>query len=83
MIVSAPVQEQRPNSRQTSPRARLLSAILIISWLLAACGSNQQAPAVGDPAPDFSLNATDGDTISLSDYQGKQAVLLYFHMAVG
>lgn len=31
---------------------------------------------VGDPAPDFSLPATDGKTYSLSQFRGKQAVVL-------
>lgn len=31
---------------------------------------------VGDPAPDFSLPASDGKTYKLSDYKGKQAVVI-------
>ena len=31
---------------------------------------------VGDPAPDFSLQGSDGNTYSLSDYRGKQAVVI-------
>jgi len=72
-----------PNPRRNSHQTKWLSALLIISWLLAACGSDQQAPAVGDPAPDFTLGSTEGSSISLLDYQGKQPLLLYFHMAVG
>ncbi len=33
----------------------------------------------GMPAPDFSLPSTSGETISLSDFKGKQAVVLYFY----
>jgi thioredoxin-dependent peroxiredoxin len=33
----------------------------------------------GDPAPDFSLPSTSGEPISLSDFKGKQAVILYFY----
>ncbi|HYM20214.1 MAG TPA: peroxiredoxin [Candidatus Kapabacteria bacterium] len=33
----------------------------------------------GDPAPDFKTTATDGETISLSDYKGKSNVILYFY----
>jgi peroxiredoxin Q/BCP len=33
----------------------------------------------GDPAPDFKAVATDGKTISLSDYVGKQNLVLYFY----
>jgi hypothetical protein len=60
-----------------------LPGILLAVWLLAACASNPQALGVGDPAPNFSLDATGGSPISLSDYQGQKPVLLYFHMAVG
>jgi peroxiredoxin Q/BCP len=31
---------------------------------------------VGDPAPDFALQGTDGKTHRLSDYRGKQAVVI-------
>ena len=31
---------------------------------------------VGDPAPNFKLEATDGKTYSLSDFKGKEAVVL-------
>ncbi len=34
---------------------------------------------VGEPAPDFSLEATGGKTISLSDFRGKKNVVLYFY----
>lgn len=64
-------------------RSGWLLGILLAAWLLAACASNQQALSEGDPAPNFTLEATGGGSVSLSDYQGKQPVLLYFHMAVG
>ena len=34
---------------------------------------------VGKPAPDVSLVSDQGETISLSDFKGKQAVVLYFY----
>lgn len=34
---------------------------------------------VGEMAPDFTATATDGSTIRLSDYRGKQPVILYFY----
>lgn len=38
---------------------------------------------VGKPAPDFTLPSTTGEEVSLSDYRGKKAVLLYFSMGPG
>ncbi|GCF08716.1 peroxiredoxin [Dictyobacter arantiisoli] len=34
---------------------------------------------VGDIAPDFSLPTQDGKQVSLKDFQGKEAVVLYFY----
>jgi peroxiredoxin Q/BCP len=36
--------------------------------------------AIGTPAPDFRLPATAGRTVSLSDYQGKQHLILVFYV---
>ena len=35
---------------------------------------------VGQPAPDFTLPAQDMKNVSLSDYRGKKAVVLSFHI---
>ncbi|QFZ91436.2 peroxiredoxin [Synechococcus elongatus] len=37
------------------------------------------AIAVGDVAPDFSLPAQDGSTVSLSDFRDQKPVVLYFY----
>jgi len=53
-----------------------------ISMLAAAAGALLSTLASGaelqpgDPAPDFALGASDGRTYRLSDYKGKQAVVL-------
>lgn len=36
------------------------------------------APAVGAPAPDFTLPSTTGGSISLSDFRGKKNVVIAF-----
>ena len=41
--------------------------------------SNTQPVRVGEPAPDFTLPATTGGTISLADFRCKQPVVLYFY----
>jgi peroxiredoxin Q/BCP len=38
-----------------------------------------ELPAVGQPAPDFKLASTEDKEISLADFKGKQAVVLYFY----
>jgi peroxiredoxin Q/BCP len=47
-------------------------------WLLPLSVS---ALEVGDKAPDFLLHSTVGETVRLSDYQGKKHVLLFFFLA--
>lgn len=51
--------------------------------LLAGAGSAQQGELkVGDPAPDFTLQATDGQTYSLSkNLRGHWVVLAWFPKA--
>jgi peroxiredoxin Q/BCP len=43
---------------------------------LAAVPAAAAELKVGDPAPDFTLQATDGQTYKLSSFKGKQAVVL-------
>ncbi len=41
----------------------------------------QPVPAVGSPAPDFTLPSTGGGTVTLSDFRGKRHVLIAFFPA--
>ena len=43
---------------------------------MAVAASAHAEVKVGDMAPDFSLKGSDGKTYKLSDYKGKQAVVI-------
>jgi peroxiredoxin Q/BCP len=51
--------------------------LLAVLALLVCCAAARAADLKpGDPAPAFTLAGSDGKTHKLSDYQGKQAVVL-------
>lgn len=58
----------------------LFLAGLLLGGLLGTTGVSS-ALDVGDKAPDFTLPATTGGKISLSQYRGKKLVLLEFYGA--
>jgi peroxiredoxin Q/BCP len=43
--------------------------------------ATKNPPKVGQPAPDFTLNGTDGKAHKLSDYRGQNVVLFFFPKA--
>lgn len=61
-------------------RRYTLAAVLFIMglWMMP-----RSAPAVevGQQAPDFLMHSTMGETVRLSDYQGKKNVMLFFFVA--
>jgi thioredoxin-dependent peroxiredoxin len=61
----------------------LLASLLAMSSPLLAQQENAQMPKVGDMAPDFTLHYFDGSdlkAVKLSDYRGKQNVVLAFYV---
>ncbi|MBI2189404.1 MAG: peroxiredoxin [Acidobacteria bacterium] len=56
---------------------RVLLMLGLVATLVAGAAAQGAAELkVGDMAPDFSLPGTDGKTHKLSDYRGKQAVVI-------
>lgn len=55
-----------------------LFVTMMFTMVAAVAWAQTPAPElkVGDPAPDFSLSGTDGKTYKLSDFKGKQAVVV-------
>jgi cytochrome oxidase Cu insertion factor (SCO1/SenC/PrrC family) len=70
-----------------------IAALLFALLFLSAPAAAQLGPAdgpdfaptdldrikVGQPAPDFTLEAADGKTLTLSDFRGKKNVVLVFY----
>ena len=64
---------------------RLFISLVLLAVLGVVAMAQQTPPAkthlkVGDPAPDFSLRATDGKSYKLSDFKGKKNVVLAIYV---
>jgi len=68
-----------PIARPILTRVLLATALVIVS-ALGICRPTA-AVEVGQPAPAFTLPATTGGDISLSDFRGKKFVLIEFYGA--
>jgi peroxiredoxin len=66
--------------RTSAIRAAFVLAAVTLAAVLALPGG-AAAVQVGDQAPDFKLPATTGGQIRLSDFRGKQLVLIEFYHA--
>jgi AhpC/TSA family len=63
-------------------RTRSLSHLVLIGvWLACALVGVRETAAleVGEEAPDFTLPSTTGEKLSLSQFRGKQPVLIEFY----
>lgn len=55
---------------------RVLLTLGLAAALTVGAMAQTRELEVRDPAPDFSLHASDGKTYRLSDFKGKKAVVL-------
>lgn len=60
---------------------RMSIGMAVLSLGLGLMSLPAEAVDVGDKAPDFLMHSTIGETVRLSDYQGKKNVLLFFFLA--
>jgi peroxiredoxin Q/BCP len=62
----------------------LMSIVLLAVFGVVALAQQPTPPKthlkVGDPAPEFSLRATDGKAYKLSDFKGKKNVVLAIYV---
>lgn len=49
--------------------------------VIASAGTTLTVPAVGTPAPDFTLPSTSGDTVTLSARRGRRVLIAFFPLA--
>lgn len=64
---------------------RSLLSVVLLAMLGVVAVAQQPAPPkthlkVGDPAPDFTLRATDGKSYKLSDFKGQKNVVLAIYV---
>jgi peroxiredoxin Q/BCP len=58
--------------------SRLVQAVALGALSLAGIARAADAPAVGSPAPSFTLNSQEGKPVSLGDFRGKWVVLYFY-----
>jgi peroxiredoxin len=66
---------------ETLTRRRIMKAGVLLAGVVVAGPRARRADAleIGERAPDFELPATTGSKIKLSQFRGKQAVLIEFY----
>jgi thioredoxin-dependent peroxiredoxin len=56
----------------------ILAAAALLAVISANLRGGDKSPAVGTPAPDFTLNSQEGKPVSLHDFKGKWVVLYFY-----
>lgn len=58
---------------------RLLAGVMVLGLMASLTGAASADPAVGQPAPPFTLSLLDGRAFSLSEFKGKAVVMNFWH----
>jgi thioredoxin-dependent peroxiredoxin len=58
--------------------AIVVVVLFAVGFGVRAMRAGDKAPAVGTPAPDFTLNSQEGKPVSLHDFKGKWVVLYFY-----
>ncbi len=56
----------------------ILAAAALLAVISANLRAGDKSPAVGSPAPDFTLNSQEGKQVSLHDFKSKWVVLYFY-----
>ncbi len=56
---------------------KLFFSLMIL--IFVSCGGTAENLSVGDKAPDFTLQDSNGNSYTLSDFKGKSPVIVYFY----
>jgi len=60
-----------------------ITIFLTAFCVLQSCGGNADNLSLGSAAPGFTLQDSDGNSFSLSEYKGKNPVVIYFYPKAG
>jgi thioredoxin-dependent peroxiredoxin len=74
LLMSMPKREEVIMIRIVGQRLAMLGLGVLSVWIVAGAAAAELK--VGDPAPPFSLQGSDGKMYSLEDFKGKSAVVL-------
>lgn len=57
----------------------IIPIVMISFFSLLSCKAQEITLKEGDKAPDFTLKTDEGNSVKLSDFEGKSTVILYFY----